>query len=218
MFRISLARLIRPRSARPDDESRQSDTWIRLNDPQTAQNSSFWVGIDHKYGDTIRRSARRTGLSRHQVEEVAQEVFRDLLQRNQNGPSNDPDHVANFRNFLWTISRHKAIDYYRRSRRQMPPAVGGERNRILLQQIEDPRSESGRPGSTILFALDRAMEAAKGDFNEQTWTAFYQTCVKERPIKEVADELGLSPNAVYIARSRALRRIREEFKSAGWSQ
>ena len=43
-----------------------------------------------------------------------------------------------------------------------------------------------------------------------TWAAFRRTAVDGRPAAEVAVELGLTPNAVHVARSRVLVRLRAE--------
>ena len=49
------------------------------------------------------------------------------------------------------------------------------------------------------------------DVQEKTWTAFWRVAVDgERPA-DVAADLGMSANAVYLARVRILARLREEF-------
>ncbi len=45
-----------------------------------------------------------------------------------------------------------------------------------------------------------------------TWQACWQTTVKDRSVAEVAAELGITLNAVYVARSRVLRHLREELR------
>jgi RNA polymerase sigma-70 factor (ECF subfamily) len=55
----------------------------------------------------------------------------------------------------------------------------------------------------------RALALIEGEFTPATWQAFRQVVVLERSPGEVAAELGLSVNAVYLARSRVLRRLRE---------
>jgi len=52
----------------------------------------------------------------------------------------------------------------------------------------------------------------RGSFREATWQAFWRTAVEGRSPQEVAAELGLSPGAVYIARSRVLARLREQVR------
>jgi len=58
--------------------------------------------------------------------------------------------------------------------------------------------------------FDWAAEQVRGHFQDSTWQAFWQTAVENRPPREVADHLGLSVGAVYIAKSRVLARLREQ--------
>jgi len=43
-----------------------------------------------------------------------------------------------------------------------------------------------------------------------TWEAFREFVLNGRPAAEVARELGISANAVYLARNRVLTRLRAE--------
>ncbi len=56
-----------------------------------------------------------------------------------------------------------------------------------------------------------ALELIRPEFSEQTWAAFTGIAIQERPVAEVAAELGISKNAVHLARNRVLTRLREEF-------
>lgn len=53
-----------------------------------------------------------------------------------------------------------------------------------------------------------AAEKIRGEFQHATWQAFWQTAVESRPGKQVAENLGMSLGAVYIAKSRAVSRLR----------
>ena len=57
---------------------------------------------------------------------------------------------------------------------------------------------------------ERAARLIRADFNPATWAAFWATTVEDRPANEVALELGLSVNAIYLARARVLHRLRQE--------
>ena len=71
------------------------------------------------------------------------------------------------------------------------------------------RTTSGeRPADRGLFG--RALELIRGEFEERTWQAFWLTAVEDRAAGDVALELGMSPGAVRVAKSRVLRRLREE--------
>ena len=64
--------------------------------------------------------------------------------------------------------------------------------------------------------MARVLELVRAEFEDRTWQAFWQTAVEERPTREVADGLGMSPTAVRIAKSRVRRRLREAL--ADWLQ
>jgi RNA polymerase sigma-70 factor (ECF subfamily) len=50
----------------------------------------------------------------------------------------------------------------------------------------------------------------QGEFHASTWQAFWQTYVEGLPTRDVAAHLGLSLEAVYVARSRVLSRLRKK--------
>ncbi len=61
------------------------------------------------------------------------------------------------------------------------------------------------------FLCWRAADLVRRDVEETSWTAFWRVAVEgERPA-DVASDLGMSINAVYLARVRILARLREEF-------
>ncbi len=54
------------------------------------------------------------------------------------------------------------------------------------------------------------MQIVQTDFPATTWQIFRQVVIAGRPGVEVAREFGVTVNAVYLARSRVLARLREE--------
>jgi RNA polymerase sigma-70 factor (ECF subfamily) len=58
----------------------------------------------------------------------------------------------------------------------------------------------------------RLMEVLEPEFKVSTWQAFRRQVVDEAPPRTVAAELGVSLNAVLIAKSRVLRRMRRELE------
>jgi RNA polymerase sigma-70 factor (ECF subfamily) len=79
----------------------------------------------------------------------------------------------------------------------------------LLDELPAPDPDAAtwdREYEQRLFAW--AAERARPDFQESTWQAFWQTTVERRGARDVAQALGMSVGAVYIAKSRVLARIR----------
>jgi RNA polymerase sigma-70 factor (ECF subfamily) len=50
----------------------------------------------------------------------------------------------------------------------------------------------------------------EAEFQPTTWKACWEIVVAGRSPEEVAAELGITTNAVYVAKSRVLRRLRQE--------
>ncbi len=55
-----------------------------------------------------------------------------------------------------------------------------------------------------------ALEQVRLQFEERTWQAFWKVAMEDRPAADVAAELGLSVTSVRQAKSRVLRRLKEE--------
>ena len=76
------------------------------------------------------------------------------------------------------------------------------------------RTEEARPDREhdehVLKALLRRVE---GDFAPATWQAFRRHVMEGEPAAQVAESLGLTLNCVLLAKSRVLKRLRQE--SAG---
>ncbi len=56
----------------------------------------------------------------------------------------------------------------------------------------------------------RAIEQVRGEFTSQSWTVFERTVVDGIDTSIVSKELGLSPSTIRQAKSRILRRLREQ--------
>ena len=123
---------------------------------------------------------------------------------------------STFHGWIATITRNKIQDHFRRGATQ-PLAQGGSDVQEMLQNMAslDERSVSmdAAPSSADRrVLLGRATELVRAEFEKRTWSAFWMTVVESRLPADAAEELGISLNAVYKARSRVLRRLREELE------
>lgn len=59
---------------------------------------------------------------------------------------------------------------------------------------------------------NRLLEIVRGDFDSTTWQTFRRLAMDGASGADVAAELGISVNAVLLAKSRVLRRLRQEVK------
>jgi RNA polymerase sigma-70 factor (ECF subfamily) len=176
-----------------------------------AREEDAWRRLDHLYGAVVFAWCRGAGLQPDDAADVRQEVFRAVaraigdFRRDQPGDS--------FRGWLWQIARNKLRDFFRRQRQQ-PAGAGGTTFQQRLQEIPDASDDSVPPGPASDEAAGvyrRALELVRGEFEERTWQAFWGVAIDGQAPAEVAVALGMSAGAVYVAKSRVLRRLREEF-------
>jgi RNA polymerase sigma-70 factor (ECF subfamily) len=172
---------------------------VRLRDEPS------WTRLLALYGPLVEYWCRRGGVEAD-AGDLAQEVFlavsKDLEQFEHRGP-------GSFRGWLRGITRHKLLDYYRKAQRQAP-AEGGSTALYRLQEIPDPQPGSSEDADEVSGLYRRALELIRSEFEERTWQAFWLSAVEGRDTAAVAAELGMSPVAVRIAKSRVLARLRAE--------
>src|SRR5438132_19538 len=83
----------------------------------------------------------------------------------------------------------------------------------LLARLRDPADgEAWREFTRLYAGVVYGVARRRGRFTASTWKAFWGTAVDGRNPKEVGGELGLSPGAVYVAKSRVLARLRDKVR------
>jgi RNA polymerase sigma-70 factor (ECF subfamily) len=89
------------------------------------------------------------------------------------------------------------------------PAAGAD---SVLEQLADPACGLSRVWDEQhdRHVLHAVMEMVRPEFTSSSWQAFRRVAVNGVPARQVAAELGLSVNAVLIAKSRILTRLHEE--------
>ena len=85
----------------------------------------------------------------------------------------------------------------------------------MLNQLNHISASDGPKSDLIRLELRReifrwAAERIRDEFRPETWDAFWLTAVDEKSVEEVAARLGMSCGAIYAARSRIMRRLREK--------
>jgi RNA polymerase sigma-70 factor (ECF subfamily) len=113
---------------------------------------------------------------------------------------------------LWGITHNKVRDFWRRQASQ-PAAAGGSEAQERLAQLaaeEEASSAGPQPSAQTLGLFRRAVQLLRSEFEERSWRAFWRVVVEGQRPADVAAELGMTVNAVYVAKSRILHRLRQE--------
>ena len=180
-----------------------------------ARDTDAWSRFSRLYSPLVYRWARQMGLQATDAADVVQEVFRAValhvaeFRREKPGDS--------FRGWLYTITRNKVRDHFRR-RGAQPQAEGGSEGQARLLEVPDVLPDDKLRDDTTSVTLasaqaeltHRIMELVRAEFEPRTWQAFWLTTVDGRVPAEVAGELGMKVGSVYMAKNRVLARLRQE--------
>lgn len=160
-----------------------------------------WDRFVETYTPLLYYWCRRVGLSRDDAADLVQEVFVVLVEKL---PNSSYDRQGSFRGWLRTVLLNKWREQHRRQGSMVRvgmPADGPEQSTEALDALWEAEYRRN-----VIARLARQIQ---GEFRPATLEAFWATTVQDRPPVEVAAELGVSVGAVYIAKSRVLRRLRE---------
>jgi RNA polymerase sigma-70 factor (ECF subfamily) len=175
-------------------DARDADAWRRMND---------------LYAPLVRSWAERLNVRGADADDLVQDVLTVVVRRFPEFVH--PDRPGAFRGWLRAIAANCAREAWR-ARRLNPRAPGGTDFGSYLARLEDPDDEMSREWNREHdeHVMRRLLERIKPDFEATTWELFRRVVQQGQPAAAVAAACGVTPNAVYIARSRVLARLREE--------
>jgi len=177
----------------------------RLSD---RSDSEAWTRLVELYSPLIRGWLRRYDLAEPDADDLSQIVLTAVV---ANLPSfRHNGRIGAFRTWLRTIAVNSIRQKFRTDRKTAG-SPGGSAFLASLDELDDP--DSG-----LSHVWDQAHDAhvlrtlltwAEPEFEAKTWLAFHRQVFGEVRPKTVADELEMTVNAVLIAKSRILKRLRE---------
>lgn len=172
---------------------------IRIRDPRDAESWAEFVAV---YQPLILYFARERGLQEADAADVAQDALVQVasaIRRFQYQPER-----GRFRDWLGTLVRHRVYRFLRRE------AKRGVADGEGLEELPADGSNGAWSEAIDAHILRAALERARPHFEESTWAAFYRTWYEQEPASTVALKLGLPISSVYLAKSRVLKRLRDE--------
>jgi RNA polymerase sigma-70 factor (ECF subfamily) len=148
--------------------------------------------------------ARRAGASEQDAADLVQEIFLVLLEKL---PHFHYDPAKSFRGWLRAVTLNKWRDHLRHVE-ALPRAGKAELAELADAAAPDAFAEA----EYRRYLVARALRLMQTDFAATTWKACWQHKVLGRPAREVAAELGISENAVYVHSSKVINRLRSELE------
>jgi RNA polymerase sigma-70 factor (ECF subfamily) len=163
-----------------------------------------WGQFVELYTPLLYYWAHRMGLGNQDAADLVQDVFMILVQKL---PEFTYDRHRSFRSWLRTVTLNKWRDSRKRGG---PQLVGGLE--ALPDRAGPEADDTFWEAEYRRHLVGQALAIMQAEFQPTTWKACWEFVVGGKPAARVAEELGISENAVYIAKSRVLRRLRKELE------
>ena len=181
---------------------------IRIRDRSDSVAWSEFVAV---YAPLIYSYARRRGLQDADAADVSQFVLLSIA-RSISGFDYDPNR-GRFRSWLFTVVRNQVSKTLQKSKRfsQLSDATHDDGQLATVNAPRDDEAQWNREHEQHLFQW--AVEKVREEFQERTLEAFLKVAVDSLSVATVAETLGMTPGAVYIAKSRVTSRIRQIISS-----
>lgn len=177
-----------------------------------ARDQEAWGRFIDLYAPLVYGFLRKRGLQDADSADLTQDVLRQVAVAAKS-LEYDARH-GSFRGWLFTVVQNRLVDHWRKEGVR-EHATGDSNAQQLLNELPEP----GSPGSNADWDADYerqlfhyAASIVKQDFTPATWQAFWLTAVEGVPGRDVAEQLGLSVAAVYLAKGRVMTRLKDQVK------
>ena len=168
-----------------------------------------WQQLHDVYRPLIRGWLIRVPGLHDEADDLTQDVlvvvFREVahFERQREG---------SFRTWLRRVTVNRVRGYWRQRAKQPRAGLDGSATEDFLSRLEDPASDLATQWDREhdRYVFNRLLEIVRPDFQPNTWEAFRLFAQEGQPAAQVATGLGISEAAVILAKSRVLKRLREE--------
>ncbi|MFT3878667.1 MAG: RNA polymerase sigma factor [Gemmatales bacterium] len=166
-----------------------------------------WQRFTDIYEPLLKKWLKAQAQSQADIDDIVQDVLLTVFRKLHEFEHN---HQAGaFRAWL----RITAINRLRLLWREKRPSLESDHQVFFgkLDLLADPHSELSHRWDQEHDAhvAEQLLAQMEQEFAPATWQAFRRQVVDGRPAKETAQEMGLSINAVLIAKSRIMKRLRQ---------
>ena len=148
--------------------------------------------------------AKKHGLNDTDAADLVQDVLATLVSKL---PAFEYDAGKRFRVWLHTITVNRARDWHRRQPRERFAQLSAFIQSLSSSGSHDVFEETEYRN----FLMARIRHVIETEFEETTWRAFWLSAAEGQTAAEIAQNIGISINAVRLAKFRVIKRLRAEF-------
>ena len=167
-----------------------------------------WDRMHQIYAPLLKAWLRKYNLQDNDVQDIAQDVLmtlsREIASFEHNG------RTGAFRTWVRGIMVNRLRTFWRAKPRRTVASDDSEFEQRLAE-LADPASEMSKVWNLEhdQHVLRELLSLVESEFETTTWSAFLMVTFDGVEAKAVGQKLGISRNAVFIAKSRVLSRLRQ---------
>ena len=185
--------------------SRTTTTLLEgLADPR---NEFAWRRFFARYTPMLLSYAKRVGLADADAQDVVSDTLITFVQTYRDGRY-DREH-GRLKSWLGGIARNKICKRLARRDPVSLDAAATNDGQTVSEPAAANDADEVFEREWQLERLNEALEILRRESDPTTYQAFDLYALKDWPVGKVASFLGLTPNAVYICKTRTLKRLRQ---------
>jgi RNA polymerase sigma-70 factor (ECF subfamily) len=169
-----------------------------------------WEQLVSIFSPLVLRWCRQSGVPAADVEDVGQDVFRNVFRRVGAFRRDQPG--ESFRAWLRTITVNRSRDHLRALANKPATAEVSDDLKTATDPIARVDEEEERG-----ILMRRVLAYLQAEYAEESWRAFWRVTIQGEAVADVAAQLGITANSIYILKSRVLRQLREHLVELGES-
>ncbi len=171
---------------------------------RNARDELAWSLFVEIYGPLIYAYCRRQMLAETDAADVSQEVLTRLAKAIHSFEY-QPE-KGGFRKWLGTITHNELARFYKKRQRVVRCQPAADEH----FEVDSLPGQSDWSEHFQASVLNMALGRIEPEFDRVQWDAFQQVWIEDVSAKAVAEALSIPIEKIYVAKSRILKRLREE--------
>lgn len=188
-----------------------SETLVSLIDGVRQQDPERWRQFDAIYRPMLMAYLRKQRLAEVDASDVVQDIYVKLLSKIQTYKREK----CRFRSWLFSVAHNALIDAARRRATRKRALDGWVLNVLRATPSDSVRMEQEWTAMHRERILKHALKVVRARVSSRVWACFVQRVFQNHPAADIARDLNLEPNAVYVNACRVMKHVRtvcEEFE------
>lgn len=174
---------------------------------QSSPRESDWNRLQEIYLPLIRKWLGRVPRLGEDAGDLSQEVLIVVIREI---PNFERQREGSFRAWLRVVTVNRLRSHRKQKLRR--PSVGFDPTDTFIDQLADPNGDLAKEWDREhdRHVFQQLLTIVRPDFGTSTWLIFQQFALDGLPAAKVAENFGVTENAVIQAKARILRRLRQE--------